>query len=98
MDEETKEDNVTPEELKAKSESLAHIPLHDMEQDLMDTEREILQLEEEIKHLETTPKYMQIYKMNIVKAGGKRQGIKERQEFCLKLQELIAYRKQINLQ
>ena len=65
----------------------AHISTSEIKQDILDTEKEILRMMREVTGFELIGD-----KLSYVKAGARKSGIKERQEFIIRLQEILKLR------
>lgn len=70
-------------------EKCAHIPSDEIERDIRDTEREIVTMAAEIVALETVPVDSFDYRMAQFRAAARRDGIKARVNFIVKLRALL---------
>lgn len=71
----------------------AHIPTAEVEQDIADTQREIVELKSEIDWLEKTPQSSRDFRLNMIKAQVKRDGIQQREKFIGQLEEILRVRR-----
>jgi len=65
----------------------AHIPTSEIKQDILDTEKEILQMMREITGFKLIGD-----RLSIMKAMSRESGIRDRQEFIIRLQEILKLR------